>query len=523
MTSRAAVAACSLLGLAVLLGIVFLGSRPAREGAVRARSEAPEPERMTHADLAATAADERRATPGAAAGAAVEAAAPEETPAAPAVEPAPEPEEADLRRKDTLDLRVVDARGVGVAEAEVRLRGMRSSASPGSWYPYRGEEPSGKTDTDGRLRLEHWTFVDQDGRTTDVDLFISHPEYAPFRESSFKIGPGEHEVVLHRGSTLVVSAWLGTAEKRVAPITVQLDRDSLLASDAWRVNADGSLETTQILPGSHLLRVEHHSAEHGACFSAIEPFELAEGDWKALDVELFPGERLAGELDAAVPRPVRSAHVQLCIRGGSDNQGPKLSREYEAEVDAQGRFIFEDLPRGSAQLFALASGWSARNTPADTLEEAGIEAQEPPEDLSADLRAKLQESLDARMRGTLMAQRCRVPSELPVIVLMEPTATIEARVLTASGAPLEGAVVNLSPNICYDGVGCSIVPWREWQSTTDASGRTLIADVPPDEHVWISAYRAGYQMRQADRIEMISSPALSGQVNLVEIVLEPVE
>ena len=232
MTSRTAVAALGLLGLAVLLGLFFLGSRPAREGAVRARSEAPEPERTPHADLAATAADERRATPGTEAGAAAVPAAPEIPTAAPATEPASEPVAADLRRKDTLDLRVVDARGVGVAEAEVRLRGMRSSASPGSWYPYRGEEPSGKTDRDGRLRLQHWTFVDQDGRTTDVDLFVSHPEYAPLRDDAFVVGPGEHEVVLLRGSTLVVSAWIGTAEQRVAPIAVQLDRDSLLASDA---------------------------------------------------------------------------------------------------------------------------------------------------------------------------------------------------------------------------------------------------------------------------------------------------
>ena len=75
-----------------------------------------------------------------------------------------------------------------------------------------------RSDAQGRARIEYVRWVDIDGRTIEVDLEVTHPEFAPFRDSSFAIGAGQHPVVLQRGATVVVSGWTGSPRQALTDL-----------------------------------------------------------------------------------------------------------------------------------------------------------------------------------------------------------------------------------------------------------------------------------------------------------------
>jgi hypothetical protein len=83
--------------------------------------------------------------------------------------------------------------------------------------------------------------VNLDGRTIAVDLTVGHPDYAPFRDSSFAIRTGENRVTLRRGSTVAVSGRISTLGVVVNDVRVSVDCDVRLPDDAWRRQSDGRL------------------------------------------------------------------------------------------------------------------------------------------------------------------------------------------------------------------------------------------------------------------------------------------
>jgi hypothetical protein len=435
--------------------------------------------------------------------------------------PAP-PEKPDLAATRPFRVLVQNQEGVGIADAVVRIQGLRSAASPGSEYAYRGETlPAATTDVDGKAELEHWVWVDQDGRVRGIDLTVEHPEYVPFRDSSVDLKAeseqGPYVVTLARGSTVVVSGWLGTPENRLRGIDVRTDAESGLGSADWERRPDGSLSTSQLAPGSHLLRAMHTSAEHGLLFSDVLSFELAQGDWQAYDLELHPAEVLAGRLDDVVPRPVRDGHVQLCLHQGGIKAGePGLYSEYEATVAPDGSFRLEGLPRGSGQVIALCAGWCSKRTRADTPEQAGMAFGAEP---SAE---EVEDALRSLGEDAHIPQRVSVPPEtLPFVIEMEAAASLRIRVETPEGAPLERALAGASPNVHYYGVGSSIVPWREWYGPTDETGTVLINDLPPAAKLWVFADHEGYEMKAEDRVNNIAVAVRSGETTELTITLQP--
>ncbi len=475
---------------------------------------------------------ELAALPDASPGRSAEAAAsvPSATPAVPPaaepqaapVQPEPEPEKPDLDATRPFRVLVVNQEGVGIADAVVRIQGLRSTASPGSEYIYRGgDDPTATTDVDGRAKLAHWVWVDADGRTCGVDLTVEHPAYVPFRDASVDLkAESEQEpyvVTLARGSTVVVSGWLGAPENRLRGIEVRTDAESGLSSADWERRPDGSLSTSQLSPGAHLLRVMHTSADHGLLFSDILSFELALGDWQAFDLELHPAEVLAGRLDDDVPRPVRDGHVQLCLhQGGVKGGEPGLDSEHEAAVAPDGSFRLEGLPRGSGQVIALCDGWCSKRTRPDTLEQAGMSFSTEPS------FEEIEDALRGLGEDAHIPQRVSVPPEtLPFVIEMEAAASLRIRVETPEGAPLERALAGASPNVHYYGVGSTIVPWREWYGPTDETGTVLIRDLPPEAKLWVFADHERYEMKAEDRVHNIALAVRSGETAELTITLQP--
>ena len=434
--------------------------------------------------------------------------------APPAAAPPP-PERADLAARDWLEILVLDPEGRAVADAELSIGGLRKETDPGSWYEMRSGTATATSDVSGLARIDYLRWVDIDGRTSAVDLEVKHTEFVPFRDSSFPIGVGQHPVVLQRGATVVVSGWFGSPQRVVADVTVQVEADAQLPSSGWTREPDGRLSTTQLAPGKHLIRLDHESSELGLLASAVESFELAENEWEVLHVELHPLETLRGRLDDAVPRPVLDGHVMVNLHEAfPGSPRVSISRTFETVVLEDGTFELAGLPRGRGQIIALSSGWVSRRMRVESAEEEQVQAPEgaSPEDVEGLLRLAADRALQA--------QHVSVPTPPPFVVAMEPTGVLEVTVRAPDGSPLDGAFVAASPNVRWVGIGSTIFPWREWSTSTDATGRARIEDLPPEASLWVFAVHHSFRMKLADRDRPPGVTIRSGETTQLEIELE---
>ncbi|MCP3916546.1 MAG: hypothetical protein GY711_13395 [bacterium] len=450
--------------------------------------------------------------------------APTETPE-PADEEKPETEVAaaqeppigagDLEAKVPITIRVVDDTDAPVGEASVTIWAMRRDDEPGGHYLYRGEQPFGETNRQGVVELDHWQWVTVDGRTGEVTLKVTHPEFVTFT-GDITIGPGQHVVRLERGTTVVVTGWHGAQSNVIMDLQLQVDHEAKLGSDAWEPLADGRLATTQIPPGPHWIVASHQHPELGRLSSAAERFEVGEVGWETLYLELHAPIDFVGRVDASVPRPVADGHVMLVLRSGGLRGGePVLSQSFEAEIEPDGTFVLAGLRPGAGQIFAICRGWSSRKTLADDPLQIGVRFTEPP---SAEKKRSVLEGEGDR---AYILQRTEVPQvDTPYVVGMERTGILEVTVLGPDGTPVEGATVHTSPNVRVMGVGAWIHPWREWRATTGADGVARIEDLPPTRQLWFGAGATGLRMAAQDRAETPAVDVRSGEASAGEITLE---
>ncbi|MEM6569712.1 MAG: carboxypeptidase-like regulatory domain-containing protein [Planctomycetota bacterium] len=442
----------------------------------------------------------------------------EPEPAAAPEPPAPAPEEPrpeyEPDAKEPLSILVVDPDQAPVAGAKVEIIGLRSESSSGSWYGYRGDTPVATTDANGRATLDRWVWVNQDGRVRAVDLVVEHPEFVPFRDSSF---PLDSEVVpLERGATVVVTGWHGDPSNVIQDVRISADRGASLGRDAWVQLPDGRLSTSRLKPGPHLVLITYEDEDLGTLVSDPHEFEVGEVGWETLHLELLGPFRLIGELDPDVPRPVVNGKVRAVLRTAS-YAGPDavLALEKDADVAADGSFVVEGVRPGDCFVVALCEGWTSERLPPTSLRDAGIYLGEEVTE------ERKQKALAEAEPWTWTYPRVALPQESPPFVVpMVETGTLEVTIVGPNGAPLRGAMVHLSPNYRVRYIGSSIFPFREWSAETDLDGIARLADIPPDEDLWVSAGAEGMQMTAEDRETTPSVEIVPGETATIRIQLE---
>jgi len=420
----------------------------------------------------------------------------------------------DLVAKVPISIKVLDDTDTPVAGATVTIWAMRREDA-GGHYLYRGEQPFGETDREGVVELDHWQWVTIDGRTGEVTLRVTHPDFVTF-SGDVTIGPGQHVVHLERGATVVVTGWHGVPSNVILDLKLRVDREAKLGSDAWGPLEDGRLSTTQISPGTHWIVASHEHPELGLLSSAATRFEVGDVGWETLHLELHGPIDFVGRLDSSVPRPVADGHVMLVLRsGGLLANEPVLSQSFEAMVESDGSFVIAGLRPGDGQVFALCRGWSSTKTLADDPLQIGIQLGET---ASAEERRRQVE--DAGDRAYIL-QRAEVPQvDTPYVVQMEPTGALEVTVLSPGGTAVEGASVRTGPNVRVMGVGSWIHPWRDWSATTGPDGVARIEDLPPTHGLWFVASADGLRMTAEDRAETPAADIPSGHTASSEIHLE---
>ncbi|MEL6430453.1 MAG: carboxypeptidase-like regulatory domain-containing protein [Planctomycetota bacterium] len=419
------------------------------------------------------------------------AAVPEE-PAAPPTEPAPL---ADLEETQALEIRVVDADGAPVMDARVWIMGHRTEAHRGAYFTYRGDEPSARTDFDGRVRLDHFAWVTSDGRVSAVDLHVEHAEYVQFRDAGFPVDPDVvHEVTLERGGIVALTAWIGDASRPVTDVRVSANWESKVADADWTAEPAGRRTTDKFPAGEHRLRVAHGASDGTRYYSDFVDFRIEAGGFVELFVELHPAARFEGRLGPEVPRPVVGGVALLGVHALEAERGRSIGQRRETKIDADGQFVFENVPAGEGQLVVLCEGWVVRKAPLlGGRESGGLDETWP---------------------------RVEVPGDGPHTIAMERTGTVEVTVIGPGGEPFAGASVTVNPNYRFWGIGSSIVPGREWRAETGPNGIARIADVPPTPALSVGAWHDDHRMVEAARLETPSVAIASGERATLTIELE---
>jgi hypothetical protein len=165
-------------------------------------------------------------------------------------------------------------------------------------------------------------------------------------------------------------------------------------------------------------------------FSDVVSFEAKLGETNEFTLELKPGVRVAGTLDASVPRPVRDGHV--CTRvfeEGSDGSSSAPVWIGWRPVSSEGKFVFESLPPGRMEVIGMCNGFvSANGKPLG----GGTTSQRLPQWFL--IRGREQE----------------------ITLAMETAASCEVTVLDDTGKPLAGAVAGFWPLVLWGGYGSNV-------------------------------------------------------------------
>lgn len=331
----------------------------------------------------------------------------------------------------TLELRLVDEEGRGVEGAHVVVR--RPSKN-------------GQVQVDAilvtRSNPNGCVWISRTSRLLDVT--VAHPDFVTLRVI-LRPEPTATTLVLRQQAVLRVSGWFGSEENQIVDLDILIDDDSPLPPGAWARGLDGRFQTHCLAPGPHRALILYDS---GRLASAIELFDLPEQGSKELHLELLPCLQLQGEIDLAVPRPVSGGRVRFELQaGGGPTGGPRLHHSIETDIRADGTFVFEAVPRGMGQVFALCDGWSSQ----------------------------LADGLFPQIVGDLAGGE-------RLVVSMHRTSALELRVNRPDGQRLADAVVGVEPTVRWTGDTLELLSWREWQCTTDGSGLALITDIPPGSH-----------------------------------------
>ncbi len=400
-----------------------------------------------------------------------------------------------------------------IVDAEVRMSGLFCAQNPRATNEWIGEPSTGRTEPDGSIRLLYPKWIDPYRQTTHVSFRIEHREFVAFEAQGFPVESAPRIIVLQRGSLVVVTGWIGSPTDVVKDVKPHVSLGALATEAAWAPLGDGRLACMNFPPGRHSIYLSHSSPSRGPCFSEVTSFDLDAGERKELHLELAPGRGLKGKLADVVPRPVLGGRVLVNLAAGStESSGAMMTREFTAEVRADGTFEFEALPPGAGQIVGICDGWASERVRSD---------KPTPDPRLKTLSKEEQEKKLALARDMAMVPQWVDPAvlEKPFELLMERTAKLHATVDDSKGRPIEHASVRIVANANWSHGQSSAFMHLAYAGVTDASGTCTIANVPRGV-VFVDVQHEDYVV-PAGGEQQVQMELEAGAAHDVRVVLEP--
>jgi hypothetical protein len=410
-------------------------------------------------------------------------------------------------RFPTAIIQVVDAAGKPIAGAVVKPEGLRTKAGPyiSGWYNWRAD---GKdvpkndpvtTDRKGCARIPYPKFVFERIETGTLCLSVSHPDFvserpecivattpparAPWRLwADFLSERIQHKViiaypdpvVLKQGATLIISTRPDSPGPKDTPLFAQVSGDWDETPDFWSRPGPGVIATRRLATGRRMVRAIRFDANGSAWFSDAFTIMASAGQSNEVEVDFKKGITVRGQLDAAVPRPVKNGRVIAHVwpHGCAPSDYPPHWHAWAA-IHEDGSFEVGSLPAGDLEIVAICNGFISTNGPG-----------------KSKMRYPQKHELGS--------------NDLAIMIGMEATARLEVRVTDDKGKPLKGARVSTWPNVrngewfatvfasdCYNTAdkfqpkpGAKPREWfssvPDFEGTSDESGVAVLPNLPAD-------------------------------------------
>lgn len=344
------------------------------------------------------------------------------------------------KEMEATTVQVINPEGEPVKGAVLQLWSMRDDRGSYRWSEEKwGPKQSVTTNADGVAAVLYPRYLKELCRTEQLTFEVRHPDYCPETKAYVAVGKKSRPIVLRRGVTLEVTAFATDADERLNRIYGSLSDGSY--RDWKEVTAD-RLISMPIPPERKWLRVVHVTENDELSFSRpIRWFDSAIGGRARLHVQVHPGTRVVGRLDDSVPRPVINGRVIAgVIDGLASDDAPETAPRKElewtefADIEADGTFIFASLPRGDrVEIIANCDGFVSQTPFPDT-------------------RVQGHQINGAGHRRVPSPQLFELVGErIAPVVLMEPTATCDVKVVDETDTPVEGARVVFYPCRVYSG------------------------------------------------------------------------
>ena len=399
--------------------------------------------------------------------------------------------------------------GATVLPDGFRVKGIHGADAYGWNKKLWGPPEAAVTGSDGKAMVKYPVMgIPEEKELTGALIFsVSHQEYVTVRPQEYSVDKREKPIRLIHGMQLEVSGFFGSDRQPVTDLVPMLNEEVIRTND-WQKLGNGVYSFHKLSLGGHILQVMGRLpsgeivysedvafiVEKGKAYSKqpnpnnpneVIIFGYQAGKVVRISVNMQPGIRLEGRLDDNVPRPVKNGRVLISVR-------PKEIPAWTnfAEVDD----ILKEFPN--------ITFWRSYRPIAED--------------------------------GTFVFESIP-PGGLDVT---EPTATLEVTAKTKAGKPVEGATVDVNPNVVRLGGifgnmrTSSEEPFRTmtplpnipYSAITDKNGFAVVRNIPASDR-GMEAYHPQYQVPLQEptgwrdrHIRLTFSP---GETNHYELTLEP--
>ena len=333
----------------------------------------------------------------------------------------------DFTKMAELPVLLTSEEGKPVAGAEVMPYAMRMIEQQGHGYwnqAILGPPKSATSGEDGIAVIKYPIHVQGGTQTLTTRLVTFVVTHTDFVKSvvHFDLGPKQAQVMLKAGCEVQLSA--------VDPDGNRIDNFGVAmagpyAPDSWAKADLGVRRTRSINDGTWQTMMVKTQVDGPTLFSDVLPLRVRPGQRvRVRNLGLTPGAKVRGTLSDEVPRPVAGYAIATSVPDPAEDswsdKDPSLAWHDWVNVSEEGTFEFESLPRGGqVQIIGIGEGWISSTTVPDA-------------------------------RVFVMGQLFDVDKEQVEIELeMEPTGTLEVKLVTEDGKPFTEGRVGSWPNQRY--------------------------------------------------------------------------
>lgn len=456
----------------------------------------------------------------------------------------------------TILVTVQDENGRPIEGATLTPYGLRARGEPlrrtgYGWMPERhGPVLKVVTAHDGQARITYPVAIVPAEKifTGEISFAVDHAQFAQARVTDYPVEGTAKPIVLKRGIPLRVAGHFGASRQPVADIAPHLVGTPLDARpEDWQHEPDGSLTWKRMTSGKHYLYLAGRLPTGEIVYSDGVAFFGAQREAHELSLELKPGIRVEGRLDARVARPIKNGWVQLSVHddeadtrdvrhqfpGPHGNTGIWFSYR---PVDADGRFVFDSVPAGELKVIAHGDGFISTNG-----------STEEPAPLPG---VRIETQPTRRITRSVPQSFAVVRPVTTIEITTEPTATLRISA-KAGNNPVANAKVHVWPNVIQMPNGSRVfghapssseTPFREmpplpepiYTAVTNREGIALLQNLPAfTQHLSLEHAEWEVPLQKAKQgpaipprfpralnryIELALSP---GQLTPIEVAVQP--